>query len=45
MEQLMNVVILHPQEKWCVMTIVTENCREVVSHFKGHCALDKSVVE
>jgi hypothetical protein len=39
----MNVVTLHPQEKqekWCVMAVVTENGRVVVSDFKGHCALD-----
>jgi hypothetical protein len=44
MEQPMTVVTLHPQEKqekWCVMAVVTGNCRVVVSDFKGHCTLDK----
>jgi len=41
----MNVLTLHPQEKWCVMAIVTDNGRVVVSDFKGHCMLDISNVD
>jgi hypothetical protein len=47
-EQPMNVVTLHPQEKqekWCIMAIVTENGRVVVSDFKGQCTLDISDVD
>jgi hypothetical protein len=45
MEQPMNVVTFHPQEKWCVMALVTGNYSVVVSHFKRHCTLEQYDVD